>query len=102
MVTSTTETTTVSGSVIDPSPTTVVKTTDSIWYNINTFLRDFGIMIGFVPVLMALLSSKDYVGLYKFVTSSDFTVAGGAFLSVGIVIWRQVKAWKTEAKVETK
>ena len=102
MTTTDQPTITASGTTVAPSPTQQVQDTSSIWYNVNTLLRDIGVMLGFVPIFLTLWGQKDLIGFINTIHSQEFLVPAGALVSAGIIVWRQFKAWKTEAKVMDK
>jgi len=91
-----------SGTAVTPGPGQKVQDTSSIWYNINTALRDLGIVVGFFPVFFALYKSGNFVGIINTIQSSDFLTPLMGLGAVTIFVYRQIKAWKTEAKVVDK
>jgi hypothetical protein len=79
-----------------PNPITVPATPTSD--QVGTLSRDFLLIVGVLPALLAVLGTRDVTKIVAFLSSSAFAPVLGLVLTAGVVGFRQWKARRTHAE----
>ena len=66
----------------------------------STFLRDFAILLGALPALLAVLGRSDMMWLVDFLSRQDVLSAIGVVVSAVVLVWRQINARATVRKLQ--
>jgi hypothetical protein len=84
----------------EPTPENPATVNDSaIQAQVSTFLRDMGVVVGFVTFLAGCVKTRDIAGAVAYLQSAPAISALGVILSLGIMLWRQIHARTTVTNI---
>lgn len=60
--------------------------------------RDFLLLLGVVPALIAVLGTRDVGKIVAYISGVEFAPALGIIMVTGVTVWRQFRARRVHAK----